>query len=212
METPRHPAKYSDALLPLLEFYLEGYDKILDPFAGTGKLKQVRPDAVLLELEPEWAEIEGAVVGDAHHLPFASNYFDAISTSCCYGNRMSDHFTDHQPEKRYTRNTYTHALGRKLSKNNSGALQWGHEYRQFHVIAWVEAFRVMRHGARFILNISDHIRNGEAQPVSKWHLNTLLDIGLCIFRTEIVKTPRLRQGQNSKARVDHENIFVFWKP
>ena len=50
-----HPAKYSDALLPHFATWLCGYARLLDPFAGTGKLRTIRPDAVLLEIEPEWA-------------------------------------------------------------------------------------------------------------------------------------------------------------
>lgn len=89
---PRHPAKYSDVLLPVFIKALEGHERILDPFAGTGKLRLIRPDAFLLEIEPEWAEISGATVGDALAMPWDDGTFDAVCTSPTYGNRMADHF------------------------------------------------------------------------------------------------------------------------
>jgi SAM-dependent methyltransferase len=162
-----HPAKFSDILLPIFSKELQGYNKILDPFAGTGKLRLVRPDAFLLEIEPEWAMCSGATVGDALALPWKNGVFDAVCTSPTYGNRMADHFTDHQKNKNYTRNTYRHALGRPLSANNSGRMQWGDNYRDFHKKAWVEVWRVLRPGGKFVLNVSDHIRKGVVQEVTR---------------------------------------------
>ena len=119
----KHPAKYTDSLLPIMKGYLDGKIKILDPFAGSGKLREIAPTATLLELEPEWAAMSSAIVGDATKMPFRDNYFEAICTSPTYGNRMADHFVDRQPEKNYKRNTYRHMLGRALNKNNSGRMQ-----------------------------------------------------------------------------------------
>ena len=128
----KHPAKYSDALMPVFDKILPKNGEILDCFAGTGKLRQIRPNAVLLEIEPEWAQINGAIVGDATNMPFDSELFDAVCTSPTYGNRMADSFIDHKPEKQYKRNTYTHCLGRKLSENNSGGMQFGEKYKELH--------------------------------------------------------------------------------
>jgi hypothetical protein len=87
----KHPAKYSDCLLPIFDNYLpDNSHKILDPFAGTGKLRKVRSNCILLEIEPEWANESGAIIGDATMMPFDSGYFDAICTSPTYGNRMAD--------------------------------------------------------------------------------------------------------------------------
>ena len=47
----RHPAKYTDTLLPVLAEFLVDCWRILDPFAGTCKIRQVRSDAVCNELE-----------------------------------------------------------------------------------------------------------------------------------------------------------------
>jgi DNA modification methylase len=169
----RHPAKYSDVLLPIFEEMLLGCKEILDPFAGTGKLKSIFPNATLLEIEPEWACLSGAIVGDATNMPFINESFDAICTSPTYGNRMADSFIDHQSEKKYTRNTYTHSIGRKLSANNSGAMQWGDKYRGLHRKAWVECFRVLKPGGKFVLNISNHIRKGQELFATEWHIEEL---------------------------------------
>ena len=45
----RHPAKYSDPLLPIFKDLVDESNKkmILDPFGGTGKLKDVFPNAII---------------------------------------------------------------------------------------------------------------------------------------------------------------------
>lgn len=207
----KHPAKYSDSLMPVFDKILPKDGKILDCFAGTGKLKQIRPNAVLLEIEPEWAEINGAIVGDATNMPFEDSSFDAVCTSPTYGNRMADSFIDHKPEKRYKRNTYTHCLGRKLSENNSGGMQFGEKYKELHKKAWREVYRVLRGGGLFVLNVSNHIRNGREILVSEWHKDFVSSLGFVLLEEIKVKTPRNRFGQNAKARVEFENVYVFMK-
>jgi hypothetical protein len=205
----RHPAKYSDALLPVFHRLLKDRKRVLDPFAGTGKLKEVCPHAVLIEIEPEWAIIGGAVVGNALKLPFPDRTFDAVCTSPTYGNRMADH---HNAKDDSRRNTYRHTLGRPLHPENSGAMQWGHKYTCFHVEAWLEVFRTLVPKGIFILNISDHIRKGQVVSVSQWHVRTLRAIGFDLIETVNVHTPRHRFGSNSMFRVEHEHIHVFEKP
>ena len=207
----KHPAKYSDVLLPVFKEMLCGCKAILDPFAGTGKLRSVFPDCVLLEIEPEWASIQGAIVGDATNMPFADCSFDAICTSPTYGNRMADSFIDHQTEKQYKRNTYTHQLGRKLSDNNSGAMQWGEKYRALHLKAWAECARVLKPGGLFCLNISNHIRNGKEVFVTEWHIEVLRNIGFSVLEHRKVKTRRNRMGQNGNIRVQYESVVLLRK-
>lgn len=206
-----HPAKFSDVILKAIEPLLAGYEKVLDPFAGTGRLREIQPDAYLIEIEPEWAEIASAEVGNALDLQYPDGFFDACATSPCYGNRMADHFEDHQKEKGYKRHTYRHYLGRPLHPDNAGQLQWGKKYRDFHRRAWAEVYRVLRSGGRFILNISDHIRAGKRVEVSEWHCSTILQLGFQLENCFTVETPRQRHGANRNLRVDHENIYVFKK-
>jgi len=210
MNNMKHPAKYSDCLLPIFEEMLKDSKLVLDPFAGTGKLKLIRPDAILLEIEPEWAEMNGAIVGDVTDMPKDwTDKFDAICTSPCYGNRLADNFVDKSPNKIYERNTYRCCLGRPLHPNNSGRLQWGEKYREFHVKAYKECKRVLKHDGLFILNMSDHIRNGKIQYVTDWHIKCLTGLNFELIKHVKVQTPRYKKGSNNSLRVKYESIVLF---
>jgi len=205
----KHPAKYTDCLLPIFSKYLKNNILVLDPFAGTGKLKEIVPNAILLEIEPEWAEMSGAIVADSQHMPLRDNVFDAVCTSPTYGNRMADHFVDHQTHKNYVRNTYRHCLGRSLNPNNSGRMQWGNKYKELHIAVWKECERVLKKDGLFILNISDHIRSGKQIYVSDWHVKILTSMKFELLESLKVETPRQRMGKNSELRVDCEYVFIF---
>lgn len=220
----RHPAKFSDAFLPVFADLLKGCDRVLDPFAGTGKLALIRDygytGAIYLnELEPEWAHqtpfhvLNYVTIGDAEHLPYGDKFFSAVCTSCSYANRMADH---HNAKDGSRRNTYKHALGRDLTEGNTGMMQWGEEYRRKHEAVWRECKRVLGPsrplddgGNLLILNISDHIRKGEVVPVTQWHIDTLISLGFALQEHRKIPTPRLRYGANGGARVEHESIVVL---
>lgn len=208
-----HPARYTAALVPVFADILDGYDRVLDPFAGTGQRLAALAEThelVGIELEPEWANVsEWVQQGNALDLPFPDDSFDAICTSPTYGNRLADHHNASDPE---SRRSYTHDLGRQLHADNSGAMQWGDEYRSFHDAAWCEAVRVLGPGGLFVLNIKDHIRNGKRQYVSGWHVTTLIRLGLEYLYEVPVDAPSMRAGANSEARIGSEMVYVLRKP
>jgi tRNA G10 N-methylase Trm11 len=212
-----HPATYTDALLPIMADLLpKGPALILDPFVGTGKIARLQPwlpQAIFYgyEIEPEWAEqarAAGCIVntGDCRHMHYPSNYITAICTSPTYANRMADH---HEARDASPRHTYRHTLGRPLHPANSGQLQWGEAYRQFHVEAWTECRRVLQPGGTLVLNIKDHIRKGVLQPVTNWHAVTLLMLGFVCTRRVHVPCPGQRHGANGHLRVEYESVLQF---
>jgi hypothetical protein len=90
-----------------------------------------------------------------------------------------------------------------------GRVHWGPAYRAFHERAWREARRVLKPSGLFILNISNHIRNGVEQPVAEWHTAEILALGFDLEDGRLVKTPRMGYGQNGKARVEGEWVLLF---
>jgi len=165
-----------------------------------------------------------------------------VVTSCTYGNRMADHHEAKDPckecggdggfEESYgagiterwvckkcegtglsRRNTYRHALGRPLHEQNSGQMQWGDEYREFHVTAWKEVKRVLndQHG-EFFLNVSNHIRKSVEINVIDFHRGALLGLGFKYQGRMRIPTRRQRQGANGDLRVEDESILIFHLP
>lgn len=213
-----HPARFSKQLLPCLAKGIGDPSvplRILDPFAGTGeRLLEIKnlyhPLSTFtgIEIQPLWASVTPSIVqvGNALALPFDKESFDVILTSPTYGNRMADH---HEAKDTSTRNTYRHRHGSPLHPHNSGAMQWGAEYKTFHYLAWSEAVRVLKRGGRFILNIKDHIRKGKVQHVTDWHIETLIRCGLSVIDIENIACPGNKQGENGNLRVNHETVCVM---
>lgn len=211
----RHPAKYTASLLPVFAEMIPPYSYGLDPFGGTGKIFSLcnlvpglRVECI--EIEPEWAAYDSRImVGNALALPFENCTFDWVCTSPTYGNRMADH---HNARDTSHRNTYRHALGRTLHPDNSGAMQWGEQYRNFHVAAWREVRRVLSPGGIFVLNCKNHIRRHRVAHVCEWHRQTLLDLGFELVDEKEIECPGNRFGQNGDCRARGEMVFKFALP
>lgn len=209
----KHPAKFSDPVLERIEDLLDLHgwpQKIIDPFAGTGKVHRLSQgrdvETVGVEIEPEWAALHPrTIIGDALHLDFPDDTFDGMVTSPCYGNRLADH---HNAQDGSVRRSYTHDIGRQLHPNNAGTLQWGDSYRDFHSHAWAESLRVLQPGALIVVNISNHIRGGVEQTVTEWHLNWFISHECMIVDLDKVNTSRMRYGANREARARYENVFI----
>lgn len=209
----RHPAEYSKVLYPVMAEMLIGSDYILDIFAGRGnifKLSEWLPEARFeaLEIEPEWAAADKRItLGNALYLPWADDTFDAICTSPTYSNRMSDKYF--RPKGKWKYITYGHYLGRRLHADNSGEMNWGDKYREFHVLAYTDALRVLKPAGAFVLNMKDHIRNGERQLVTDWHITALEQLGCRLIEHRKIDCPGMRFGQNHASRVEYESVVKF---
>jgi hypothetical protein len=215
-EAVDHPARYSAPILARLAELLDVEARAigrpvvaLDVFAGAGgihRLARSNVATVGLELEMEWCRATSGptVNGDATRLPIRAGSVDLIVTSPVYGNRMSDH---HEARDGSRRVTYRHLLGRPLSPNNAGAMQWGDDYRALHLAAWAEALRVLRPGGLLLCNVKDHTRKGVVMPVVLWHRSALDGLGFAIEAVEAVSTRGMRLGANREARADGEAII-----
>ena len=221
---PKHPAKFSDSILGLLNGVIErevasrrlkgdwAMLDLLDPMAGVGRIHGLASSDVTtlgVELEPEWGDQHPHTrQGDATALAFAEESFDIVCTSPAYGNRMADHHNAKDTSKRMT---YKHQLGRDLSPNNGGGLQWGGAYRELHQRILSEMVRVAKINGLVIVNVSNHIRKDVEEPVSEWWLGRIVMAGLSVEEILSVGTPRMGFGENAKIRTANEWVFVTRK-
>lgn len=213
----KHPAMYTNSFIPKFAEILIGCENVLDVFGGTGKLALIKEygfcgKVVCNELEKEWVEtslynVDEWHIGDAEKMDWAkNNTFDAICTSPTYGNRMADHHNAKDGSKRIT---YKHYLGRNLDDANTGKMQWGDKYREKHIKIYKECIRVLKIGGLMVLNVSNHIRNGEVINVVDWHKEALMQLGMMFIEEIKIETPRMGFGKNYKSRVEHESILIF---
>ena len=218
-----HPAKFSkgmvDKFAEIIERHFVGWCsqiKILDPFAGTGKIHELRVvdwrfKTYGVEIEPEWAVMSDMTYCfDSRHLHkiWKPSTFDVICTSPTYGNRMADH---HDAKDGSKRRTYKHVLGRDLTDGNSGMLQWSPAYRDLHYQVYLACDVVLRPGGLFILNISDHIRKGEVINVAGAHTDILDALGYELIEPWFFPTRRMKFGANANLRTPGEFILVYKK-
>lgn len=231
----KHPAKFSPQILDVIGNQLvdriDSDRYILDPFAGIGTIHELPFTTWAVELEPEWAD-ESMYRGltwqgdwllfepgmtfiqrgcwDGHPQTGQLHQADAVATSCTYGNRMADNHTP-SPEDTSRRITYRHTLGRPLTENNSGGMQWGDDYRMFHVLSWRKVRNVLAPGGLFILNVKNHVRKGKIMRVAEWHRDFLRNIDFELLKDVKVPVKGMRMGENHELRVNYEHVYVFRK-
>ena len=215
----KHPAKYSDIFIPVFAKILSKYDchKILDPFAGIGKITEIKNygfsgQIYANEIEPDWAKqivnCDTITICDAEYLEYPSGYFDAIVTSPTYGNRMADH---HKAKDGSKRNTYTHCIGHQLKDGNTGKMQFGKEYQHKHEQIYANICKMVKNNGLFILNVSNFIKNGAEVDVVNFHRTNIEANNFLLVEDIKMSTHRNRYGRNGNIRVDYEHIMVFIK-
>ncbi len=206
-----HGARYSAEIVPHLVAALGGRRRVLDPFAGTGMIHRIAAladceDSVGVELEPEWAGWHPRTIcADFLTVDLPLGHFDAACTSPVYGDRLAD--KDMRPS---CAGTYAKWLGRLASEGSSCHLQWGPEYRNFHERAWAKLAGHLTDDARFVLNVSDHVRGFELVGVAAWHRATIEALGFALAQPPLeVATRRMRRGTNAELRAAREYVLVF---
>ena len=181
-----------------------------------------------IEIVPQYAELHpGTVCGNSFYLAevVGGTKFDAVCTSPTYGNRFADAHNNKDSCKRCKgtgvegtrvcsvclgtrlsmRRSYAHDLRRmtgdpdlRLDDDNTGKMQWGPRYRNFHEQVWAQVPRLLVGPKLFLLNCKDHIRNKERQRVTQWHVEVLENLGFHVVRREERDTGSLRHGANRK--------------
>lgn len=212
----RHPAKFSKELIPVFNDIINKYRNqefpiILDPFAGTGKVHYINDnfDTYGIEIEPEWANMHHRTLcGDSTKMTHENCFFDFILTSPTYGNRMAD---CHIAKDNTKRNTYTHVLGRPLSDNNSGKMQFGGEYKELHKKVYSECRRVLKSKGYMVINMKNHIRKGAEVDVCLWHKECIKDIGFKFIEEYKIDVKGNGFGANMKNKIKYEKIMIFRK-
>ena len=209
-----HPAKFSKELLPVLASYC--YGDILDIMGGTGRaglLKNFNKNiksVTINELEREWAEqaydnnVDTVITGDARNL---SGWYDCIVTSPPYGNRMADNFKAGKPDSR--RKRYVGDLGRQVSKGSVCCKHFGKGYEEEMTLI-LDAVISNIVFDRFILNISNFIRNFKEVDVVSWYKQYFMTKSFVLVAEEKVVTRRQKGvGANTHLRVPSESILIF---
>jgi tRNA G10 N-methylase Trm11 len=239
MASIKHPCVFSESILIELAKLIPHNTTILDPFAGTGKLAQIKTlgwqgRIICNDIQPEYEAlceypVDQWIHFDAENLnlwhftkkelgpfdelfddPSLTDINDLLLDGIVTSPTYGNRMADHwQPKDTSKRISYTFCLGKDLDPRNTGLMQWGKDYRDKHERIYHTLTRLVKPKGFFILNISNHIRNKQVVDVKTWHKHTLLACGWHFLREIPIVTRRMRYGANHESRPQSEYLLEF---
>ena len=217
--------------------------EVLDIFGGIGKIggmKKYGFEGIISanELEPSWGGestkvlhkkngVDISTIGDSRKLKNKDNSVQAIFTSPTYGNAMA-------LKSASKKDSYQAFAGGKLREGNTGGEVWGPVYEELHKDIYKEAFRVVRPGGYFVLNMKDKpvsainqknnwipkkgstvsVEDG-VMKATDWHVRSLEEAGFrFVASTKFEEAPAITQQQKfgRQYTVGNEDIVILQKP
>jgi hypothetical protein len=135
--------------------------------------------------------------------------YDCIVTSPPYGNRMADNFKASKPDS--MRRSYVGDLGRNVSTGSCCCSHFGKGYEE-QISSILDAVIDNITFTRFVLNVSNFIRQFKEVEVVEWYKSYFKQKGFKVLFEEKVVTRRQKGvGANTHLRVPAEHIIVFEK-
>jgi hypothetical protein len=217
---PRHPARYTEAILAAVADIVACGSHVHDCYAGTGERLGRLADRhgwtfTGTEIEASFIVDQRVAHGDATDPITYPTTEHVIITSPAYPNGMADDFAAANPTKRNTYRAAIHRIegaDRRLHPNSMG--QYG--YRPGRRVAEKKAayWRLARAtvtcwtASRVLVNVKDFIHSkGVVEPVVEPWAELLAEHGYRVADRIVVETSGQRFGAN-RHRVDHEVILV----
>lgn len=240
-----HPAPYPKHIQKIFADIANtlGITDVLDIFAGVGNIGRLKEYGYTgkirtSEIEPSWMGkstkelhkergVDEVNVGDSRKLLYPDNSIQAIMTSPTYGNLMALRSASKL-------DSYQAMVGRQLKEGNTGGEVWGPEYEKLHEEVYDEAYRVVKPGGYFVLNMKDKPVNAvdaknnwipkagstvevvdNVMKATDWHIYALEEAGFELI--DRIKVPEARpiSAHHAKLRektVGYEEIVVLQKP
>lgn len=230
---PKHPAKYSDPILDVLDrlvavealrlrrtYSRDRVCEVVDIMAGVGRVHRLaRPNKVFttgIEIEPEWAAYNWrticADVREYAARPGTHERYDVLATSPDYGNRFSDH---HDAKDGSERHSYRHYLGRMPTAGSTVTLPYGRAYCEAHASIVRAAEHMVRPGGLVLWNVSNFYRGPELVGVIEFHRGLWLAQGYTHDGPDRKVVTKRHTGNGATAtqrRAAHEVVMRFRKP
>ena len=209
-----HPDPFNDYTLNEAAKILRGRKWVFDPFAGTGKIHELRDKIGIgtlgFEIEPEWANLhEGTICADSTKLleHFEPNSIPAIFTAPTVGNRTSRH-SPKDPNPKTRTNTYRARLGRDLHAHNTARYQYHNkEFQSLHDEIWRQCVEALEPGGILLVAIRDFWRNGIMIRPSSYHAEKLDALGLN-YQTAVTVMREYYSTRGNRVGIEHLHVLV----